>query len=72
MMSLSYKENHGDLDIKQIKDRNLHDYCRMVRLSQQDSEKGKIKLTDDFIASLDALVFKWTLSERKMNVTQTI
>ena len=57
-----------DLDVKAKEDKSLYLWCGNVRSSRKDPGNSKIKLTNDFIASLDALVFNWTTLERKKYV----
>ncbi|KAL7525523.1 hypothetical protein ACHAXR_001045, partial [Thalassiosira sp. AJA248-18] len=52
----SYKEKHGHLNVTTKEDSNLNRFCRDVRKKKATNVS---KLTDDQIASLDAIGFNW-------------
>jgi len=59
----AYKEKHGHLNVTQNEDKKLAAFCHHIRFSRRNPEKRGTKLTDDRIASLDALGFQWDLSD---------
>ena len=56
---LVYKEKHGHVKVKQKEDKSLYEFCRHVRHARNNPEKSDRALTDDRLASLDALGFEW-------------
>ena len=51
---------HGHLNVKIHEDSSLHQFCADVRYSLKQFEKdGTKKLTEERMARLDALGFKW-------------
>ena len=55
-----YKRTHGHLSLKKHEDKSLYQFCADVRHSLKQVEKdGTRKLTEERIARLDALGFKW-------------
>ena len=62
---MSYKKKHGNLDVKVKEDKSLSNNYAMVSWSQTNPGKGRINLTDDHIASLDALGFERPIAERE-------
>ncbi len=55
-----YKRTHGHLNLKIQEDRSLYQFCAGVRHSLKQVEKdGTKKLTEERIARLDDLGFKW-------------
>jgi hypothetical protein len=56
-----YKQTHGHLRLKRLKDSSLYHFCAGVRHSLKMAEKdGTRKLTVERIARLDAIGFEWT------------
>ena len=57
----AYKEKHGHIRVKQSDDKSLYIFCSKMRYTRKKPEKSKMALTDDRIASLDALGFDWAV-----------
>ena len=56
-----YKQTHGHVNVKRNEDSSLYQFCAAVRHSLKQPEKdGTRKLTEERMAKLDALGFKWT------------
>jgi hypothetical protein len=56
-----YKQTHGHVNVKRNEDISLYQFCAAVRHSLKQPEKdGTRKLTEERMAKLDALGFKWT------------
>ena len=56
-----YKQTHGHVNVKRNEDISLNQFCADVRHSLKQFEKdGTRKLTEEHMARLDALGFKWT------------
>ena len=63
-----YKEMNGHVNVKYKDDKSLYDFCYNIRKVRKNPEKStdrKLALTDDRIASLDALGFEWSDSGTK-------
>ena len=61
----AYKEKHGHVNVKTSEDRSLYEFCSHMRRARHNPEKSARALTDDQVASLDALGFDWSVSERQ-------
>ena len=59
----AYKKKHGDIYVKEKKDRSLYDFCQKIRKARNNPEKSTTLINDDRIASLDALGFDWRTSK---------
>ena len=59
----AYKEKHGNVYVKWNEDRSLYGFCTNMRQARKHPEKSTMALTDDRIASLDALGFNWSIKE---------
>ena len=57
----NYKEKHGHVKVKQKEDRSLYQFCNNIRQARNYPEKSALSLTDDSIATLDALGFDWKM-----------
>ena len=57
-----YKEKNGHVNVKKSEDRSLYDFCKDIRYARKNPEKSTRSITDDRIASLDALGFDWRMS----------
>ena len=57
----AYKEEHGHVNVSQSEHRSLYNFCNNVRQARNNPEKSTVALTDDRIASLDALGFDWAV-----------
>jgi len=68
----AYKEKHGHLNVTQNEDKKLAAFCHHIRFSRRNPEKRGTKLTDDRIASLDALGFDWTHVNHRMTFEERI
>ena len=55
----AYKEKHRHVNVKGKEDKSLYLFCGNMRLARNRPEKSTVVLTDDRIASLDALGFDW-------------
>ena len=55
----AYKEKHGHMKVKQKEDKSLADFCKRMRQARKNPGKSRAALSDDRIASLDALGFDW-------------
>ena len=55
----AYKEKHGHVNVKKSDDKSLFTFRRDIRYARKHPEKSNTVLTDDRIASLDALGFDW-------------
>jgi len=61
----AYKEKHGQLSVTRNEDKSLAEFCSNIRLARKNArKKGRVKVTNDRIASLDALGFDWSHKER--------
>jgi len=64
----AYKEKHGHINVKYSEegseDKKLYDFCKHMRRARKNPEKATSVLTDDRMASLDALGFNWTVKEQ--------
>ena len=58
----AYKEEHGHVNVSQSEDKSLYYFCKDIRYARKNPEKSTRSLTDDRIASLDALGFDWRMS----------
>ena len=58
----AYKEKHGHVNVKEKEDKSLYGFCQKIRYARKHPEKSNVALTDDRIASLDALGFDWRMS----------
>ena len=61
----AYKEKHEHVNVKEREDKSLYKFCSNMRHARKHPEKSDRTLTDDRIASLDALGFDWNIQERK-------
>ena len=61
----AYKEEHGHVNVKQRDDESLYKFCGNMRHARNNPEKSTMTLTDERIASLNALGFEWAVIERK-------
>ena len=68
----AYKEKHGHLNVKTKDDKSLAKFCINTRCSRNNPGRNSIKLTEDHIASLDALGFDWKPKERTILSEQRI
>ena len=59
----AYKEKHGHTNVKEKEDKSLYEYCSSMRRARKHPEKSKTIITDDRIASLNALGFNWSVKE---------
>ena len=57
----AYKEKHGHVNVKEGEDKSLYNWLGDVRRARKHPEKSDRFITDDRIASLDALGFEWSL-----------
>ena len=60
----AYKEKHGHINVKKKEDKNLYEFCKKMRWARKHPEKSTMALTDDRIASSDALGFEWTVKKQ--------
>ena len=60
----AYKEKHGNIKVKRSYDKSLYHFCNHMRRARKNPEKSTVSLTDDRIASLDALGFDWSIKEQ--------
>ena len=58
----AYKTKHGHVNVKRSEDKSLYDFCGNMRQARKHPEKSDRVLTDDHIASLDALGFDWSVN----------
>ena len=56
----AYEKKHGHIKVKSSEDKSLYIFCNNIRYARNNPEKSNMTLTDDRIASLDALGFEWT------------
>ena len=61
----AYKENNGHIKVKKSDDKSLYDFCNHIRNARNNPEKSIMTLTDERIASLNALGFEWAVIERE-------
>ena len=54
-----YKEKTGHLIVSRKIDKSLFNWCMHIRSSRNKPGEGKLKLTADRIAALDAIGFDW-------------
>ena len=59
----AYKKKHGDINVKEKEDRSLYVYCKHIKSARNNPGK-RAALTDDRIASLDALGFDWSIKDQ--------
>jgi hypothetical protein len=55
----AYKTQHGHINVKRTEDKSLFDWCSNIRRARNKPGEGKLKLTADRIAALDAIGFDW-------------
>jgi hypothetical protein len=55
----AYKAQHGHLTVSKKDNKSLYDWCSNIRHARNKPGKGKMKLTTDQIAALDAIGFDW-------------
>ncbi|KAL7528125.1 hypothetical protein ACHAXR_002280 [Thalassiosira sp. AJA248-18] len=65
----AYKEKHGHVNVKRKEDNSLADFCRNIRHARHNS--GRMKLTENRIASLNSLGFDWSQKTRTQNPTKS-
>ena len=58
----AYKEKHGHVNVKKSEDKSLNNFCNNTRRARNNPEKSTMTLTDERIASLNALGFEWNLN----------
>ena len=57
---VKYKQTHGHVSVKKHEDSSLYQFCADIRHSLKQAEKdGTRKLTEERMARLDGLGFKW-------------
>ena len=56
-----YKEKHGHVNVKGSEDKSLYGFCQKIRYARKHPEKSDRALTNERIASLDALGFDWSV-----------
>ena len=62
----AFKLERGHLNVRKEDDPSLYNFCNSIRTSRNNTGKpGTKKLTEERIASLDALGFEWAAKERK-------
>ena len=61
----AYKAKNGHVNVKKSKDKSLYTFCRDMRHAHNNPGKSTVALTDDRIASLDALGFDWSVRPRE-------
>ena len=59
----AYKEKHGHMKVKQKEDKSRADFCKRMRQAHKNPGKSRAALSDDRIASMDALGFDWGVRE---------
>ena len=57
-----YKEKNGHVNAKEKEDKSLYDFCRHMRQARKNPGKSAMALTDERIATLDALGFDWNMN----------
>ena len=65
----AYKKKHGDINVKEKEDKSLYGFCKNIRSARNNPGK-RAALTDDQIASLDALGFDWPIKKQRTKVVQ--
>jgi len=55
----AYKEKYGHVNVSRKTDKSLFNWCTKIRSSRNKPGEGKLKLTADRIAALDAIGFDW-------------
>ena len=55
----AYKEKHGHINVKKKEDKSLYQFCSRSKYARNNPEKSSKLISDDRIASLDALGFDW-------------
>ena len=58
----TYKEKHGNLNVKWSEDKSLHHFCKDIRYARKYPEASRRNLTTKDITSLNALGFDWRMS----------
>ena len=58
----SYKEEHGRVNVKEIEDKSLYQFCCTMRHARKTPGKSDMIINEERIASLDALGFDWRMS----------
>jgi hypothetical protein len=56
---IEYKEATGHLNVTYKANKSLYDWCANIRIARSKPGEGKLKLTADRIAALDAIGFDW-------------
>ena len=60
----AYKEKHGHINVKRSENKSLNKFCNNTRYARNNPEKSSHNINDNHIASLDALGFDWSVTER--------
>jgi hypothetical protein len=55
-----YKKNNGLLNVSRDIDKSLFNWCSNIRSARSKPGKGKMQLTQERIAALDAIGFDWS------------
>ena len=66
----AYKKKHGDINVKEKEDKSLYGFCKNIRSARNNNPGKRAALTDDQIASLDALGFDWPIKKQRTKVVQ--
>ena len=61
----AYEKKHGHVNVKKSDDKSLYQFCLNMRQARKNPEKSTMTLTDNRIASLDALGFDWSVRPRE-------
>ena len=61
----AYKKKHGHINVKEKEDKSLNGFCLNIRYARNNPDKSNRVLSDDRIASLDALGFDWAVYNTK-------
>ena len=68
----AYKAKHGHVTVSKKEDQSLHNFCKTIRYAHSNPEKSNTTLTDDHVASLDALGFDWVLRNSAITFEQRL
>ena len=69
---LAYKAKNGHVNVKKSEDKSLSDFCKKMRHARRHPEKSDRTLTEEKMASLDALGFEWNLDGKSASVPSMI
>jgi len=65
----AYKDEHGHMNVKRSENKSLYDFCNNIKHAHKHPDATKKRLTEDRIASLNAVGFDWTVKEKVATIS---